>query len=264
MQILSDHLYLRVANLLERQILDDVLNVGDKLPSVRALSKLQGISVSTALQAYYHLEGKGLIASKPQSGYYVRFSPQQSPERPATSKPLPAARNKNVDAIISEVYENWTDTRITRFSLSVPAPELLPIARLNKAMIQAIREMPGNGTSYEQVKGNPELRRQIARWALNWDGHLGEDDLITTAGTMNAISYALMALTKPGDMVAVESPCYFGSLRLLNSLGLKVLELPTHPDTGIAPDDLRRAILKHPIKACLFVANFGNPPLYAG
>ena len=61
--------------------------------------------------------------------------------------------------------------------------------------MQALRDMPGNGTSYEQVKGNPELRRQIARWALNWDGRLTEDDLITTAGTMNAISFALMALT---------------------------------------------------------------------
>ncbi len=255
----TDLLYLRVADLLERQITDDVLNIGDKLPSVRALSKLQGVSVSTALQAYYHLEGKGLIASKPQSGYYVRFSPQLLPERPEVSKPIPAARNRNVDAMISEVYENWTDPRIIRFSLSVPAPELLPVARLNKAMMQALRDMPGNGTSYEQVSGNSELRRQIARWALNWDGRLGEEDLITTAGAMNAISYALMALTKPGDMVAVESPCYFGSLRLLNSLNLKVLELPTHPDTGIAPDDLRKALAAHPVKACLFVTNFGNP-----
>ncbi len=259
MEIRTDHLYLRVAELLERQISEDVLNVGDKLPSVRALSKLQGISVSTALQAYYHLEGKGLIASKPQSGYYVRFSPQLAPEKPSVSKPLPAARSRNVDAMISEVYDNGNDPRLTKFSLSMPAPELLPVARLNKAMMQALREMPGNGTSYEQVKGNPELRRQIARWALAWDGRLGEDDLITTAGTMNAISYALMALTKPGDTVAVESPSYFGTLRLMHSLGLKVLELPTHPDTGIAPDDLRKALAKHPVKACLFVTNFGNP-----
>lgn len=259
MQAQADLLYLRVADLLERQIAEDVLNVGDKLPSVRELSKLQGVSVSTALQAYYHLEGKGLIAAKPQSGYYVRFSPQLIPERPAVSKPLPAARNKNVDALISEVYDGLTDPRITKFSLSVPAAELLPVAKLNKAMIQALRESPDSCTSYEQVRGNPELRRQIARWAMNWGGRLSEDDLITTAGTMNAISYALMALTKPGDMVAVESPCYFGTLRLLNSLGLKVLELPTHPDTGIAPDDLETALSLHQIKVCLLVTNFGNP-----
>jgi len=259
MKIPAELLYLRVAEQLERQISEEVLNIGDKLPSVRELSKLQGISVSTALQAYYYLEGKGLIAAKPQSGYYVRFSPLQSPERPAVSKPLLATHNRNVDALISEVYENGYDSRVTSFSRSMPGQELLPLAKLNKAMMQALREMPGSGTSYEQVRGNPELRRQIARWTINWDGRLGEDDLITTAGAMNAISYALMALTKPGDTVAVESPSYFGSLRLLNSMGLRVLELPTHPDTGIAPDDLRKAIAKHRIKACLFVTNFGNP-----
>jgi DNA-binding transcriptional MocR family regulator len=259
MQQTTDLLYLRVAQRLERQIMEDVLNVGDKLPSVRELSKQQGISVSTALQAYYHLEGKGLIASKPQSGYYVRFTPGLAPERPSVSKPLAAVRNRNIDALISEVYDGLVDPRLTKFSLSVPAKELLPVAKLNKAMLQALRDSQDGGTSYEQVRGNPELRRQIARWTMNWGGHLGEDDLITTAGAMNAISYALLALTKPGDTVAVESPSYFGTLRLLNSLGLKVLELPTHPDTGIAPDDLRKAIAKHSIKVCLFVTNFGNP-----
>jgi DNA-binding transcriptional MocR family regulator len=223
------------------------------------LSKEHGISMSTTLQAYYHLEGKGLIESRPQSGYFVRYNPSRFPMRPDKSKPLSAVRNKNVDAIISEVYEDWRDPRVTLFSLSVPAPELLPLARLNKAMLQALRDLPASGTSYEQIRGNESLRRQIARGAMTWEGRLTEEDLITTAGCMNAISYCLMAITKRGDTVAVESPAYFGTLRLLNSLGLKVLELPTHPDTGVDPDDMKLAIAHHSIKACLFVSNFSNP-----
>lgn len=252
-------LYLHVAESIERQIMDKVLNIGDKLPSVRVLSKQHGISISTTLQAYYHLEGKGLVESRPQSGYYVRFNPVRFPQQPGKSRPLQSCRSKNVDAIISEVYDNWTDPRFTRFSLSVPAPEMLPLAMLNKAMMQALRELPANGTYYEQVIGNEHLRRQVARWSLNWDSRLSEQDLITTAGCMNAISYCLMALTKRGDTIAVESPAYFGTLRLLNSLGLKVLELPTHPETGVDPGDVRKALQKHDIKACLFVSNFSNP-----
>lgn len=255
----GDHLYLSIAEAIEQQIMENVLDIGDKLPSVRSLSAHHNISVSTALQAYYFLEGKGLIESRPQSGYYVRFNPSRFPKRPDKSKPSQKIQTKNVDAIISEVYEDWNDPKIIRFSLSVPAPEVLPLAALNKAMLQAIRELPASGTSYEPVKGNQLLRRQIARWALNWEGSLGEDDLITTAGCMNAISYCLMALTKRGDTVAVESPAYFGTLRLLNSLGLRVLELPTHPDTGVDPDDVKKALQKHDIKACLFVTNFSNP-----
>lgn len=255
----NEHLYLHIADLIEKQIMDKVLNIGDKLPSVRNLSTHHDISVSTALQAYYHLEGKGLIESRPQSGYYIRFNPSRFPQRPDKSKPSQTIQTKNVDAIISEVYEDWDDPKIVRFSLSVPAPELLPLAQLNKAMLQAVRELPANGTSYEPVKGNPLLRRQIARWALNWEGTLGEEDLLTTAGCMNAISYCLMALTKRGDTIAVESPAYFGTLRLLNSLGLRVLELPTHPDTGVDPDDVKKALQKYDLKACLFVTNFSNP-----
>jgi DNA-binding transcriptional MocR family regulator len=255
----NEHLYLYIAEGIEKQIMDKVLNIGDKLPSVRSLSTHHDISVSTALQAYYHLEGKGLIESRPQSGYYVRFNPSRFPQRPDKSSPSVNTRNKNVDAIISEVYDHWDEQKTVRFSLSVPSPQMLPLARLNKAMLQALRELPASGTSYEPVKGNALLRRQIARWALNWEGKLDEEDLITTAGCMNAISYCLMALTKRGDTVAVESPAYFGTLRLLNSMGLRVLELPTHPDTGVDPDDVKKALQKHDLKACLFVTNFSNP-----
>ncbi len=255
----TEHLYLRIAETIEQQILDQVLKIGDRLASVRLLSKEHGISVSTILQAYYHLEGKGLIESRPQSGYYVRFNPSRFPQKIEKSNPQQIVKTKNVEAIIGEVYDTFSMSGVTRFSLSVPAPEILPLAKLNKAMMQALRDLPANGTSYEQVQGNDLLRRQVARWSMHWGGHLQADDLVTTSGCMNAISYCLMALTKPGDTIAVESPVYFGVLRFAQSIGLKVLELPTDPDTGVDPDDVKKALRKHAIKACFFVTNFSNP-----
>jgi DNA-binding transcriptional MocR family regulator len=254
-----DHKYLHIAEILEQQIMDEVLNIGDKLPSVRLMSKEHGISVSTILQAYYHLEGKGLIESRPQSGYYVRFNPSLFPQKIEKSDPAQTIKTKNVESIIAEVYDDFSMPGVIRFSLSVPAPEILPLARLNKSMMQALRDLPANGTSYEQIQGNEQLRRQVARWSMSWGGHLQADDLVTTAGCMNAIAYCLMALTKPGDTIAVESPVYFGVLRFAQSIGLKILELPTDPDTGVDPDDVKKAIEKHDIKACFFVTNFSNP-----
>src|SRR5690606_3545847 len=146
-----------------------------------------------------------------------------------------------------------------RFSLSVPAPELLPLAKLNKAMVHAMRDLPANGTSYESIQGNETLRRQIAKTLIKSGGHLQPDGIMTTGGCMSDISYCLLALTKPGDTIAVESPVYFGMLRFAQSIGVKVLELPTDPDTGVDPDDLKKALDKHDIKACFFVTNFSNP-----
>jgi len=255
----NEHLYLQIAETIEQQIMDQVLKIGDKLPSVRMLSKQHGMSVSTILQAYYHLEGKALIESRPQSGYYVRFNPLRLLQKIEKSNPLQIVKTKDVETIIGEVYDNFSMPGVMPFSLSVPAAEILPLAKLNKSMMQALRDLPGNGTSYEQIQGNDLLRRQVARWSIHWGGHLQASDLITTSGCMNAISYCLMALTKPGDMIAVESPVYFGMLRFAQSIGLKVLELPTDPDTGVDPDDVKKALRLYNIKACFFVTNFSNP-----
>jgi len=255
----GNHLYLSIAEDIEQRIMSNVLPIGEKLPSVRALSKLHDVSMSTSLQAYYHLEGKGLIEARPQSGYFVRFNPSRFPKKVEKSNPRLNAKAKSVEAIIAEVYDDFAMPDMIPLSLSVPSPDLLPIAKLNKAMVQAMRDLPASGTSYETIQGNEDLRRQIAKTSIEWGGHLQPDDIITTAGCINAIAYSLLSLTKPGDTIAVESPAYFGVLRFAESIGLKVLELPTDPDTGVDPADVKKALNKYDIKACVFVTNFSNP-----
>ncbi|MEJ7671728.1 MAG: PLP-dependent aminotransferase family protein [Chitinophagaceae bacterium] len=130
---------------------------------------------------------------------------------------------------------------------------------MNKAVLQAMRELEGSGTAYEKIEGNPKLRRHIARWSLNWNGKLAEHDIITTMGCINAIAYCMMAIAKRGDLIAVESPVYFGVLELAQSLGLKVLELPTSAKTGIELDALEKALSGKKVKLVLLVSNFNNP-----
>src|SRR5258708_24142771 len=89
----DDHLYMQVADGLEKMIVEEVLRIGDKLPSVRLLSDKHGISMGTAFQAYYHLEGKGLIESRPKSGYYVRFNHRRFLDLPDQVKPGASSHN---------------------------------------------------------------------------------------------------------------------------------------------------------------------------
>jgi DNA-binding transcriptional MocR family regulator len=255
----NDHKYLHLASNIEQQILMELLKIGTKLPSVRKTSEEYEVSVSTVLQAYYHLEAKGLIESRPQSGYYVSFSPSRFPNKIEKSNPHQEIHTKDVESMIGEVYDDFSMEGVARFSLSVPTPEILPLAKLKKTLAKAINDLPADGTQYEHVQGNELLRRQVARWSLNWGGRLQPDDIVTTAGCMSAIAYSLMAVTNPGDTIAVESPVYFGMLRFAKSIGLNVLELPTHPDTGVDPDDVKRALEHHNIKAFFFVTNFSNP-----
>jgi len=254
----KDLLYLRIARGIERQIHEGLLKIGDKLPSIRMVCRQHGVSMSTAQQAYLELESRALIESRPQSGYYVSYCPHRQPAFPETSRPSQPGEHNPRD-IVDKVFRTIGNNDITLFSLSVPADELLPIAKLNKGVVQAIRTLPGSGTAYEPIQGNEKLRRDIARWSFNWGGNLGEQDLITTAGCMNAISFSMMTLVRPGDTIAVESPVYFGIIRLAESLGLNVLELPTNAKTGIEIDALKKALATNKVKLCLLVSNFNNP-----
>jgi DNA-binding transcriptional MocR family regulator len=255
----TDHLYLQLAHRLEALIEHRLLKVGDKLPSVRLLSEEQGLSLGTCLQAYYHLEAKGLIESRPKSGYYVRCTPHHLPPVPATSDPQLQESPQDPEAMITDVFSHVNDPKLINLALGVPDPALLPQAKLNKAMVEAMRELPAGGTSYEDIQGNFNLRTQIARHALSWQSDLQADDLLITNGCANALTHCLMALTQAGDTIAVESPVYFGILQLARSLGLRVLELPTHPVTGIEVDALREHVRKGGIAAVLLVSNFSNP-----
>src|SRR6188508_1623368 len=119
MLVKPDHKYMEVADRIETLIGKKVMRVGDKLLSVRALSKEQGISLSTAFQAYYHLESKGLIEARPQSGYYVRFSPLHTLNMPTQCRPSDKAVPVSIDEMISAVYHDLRSTRILNFSREI-------------------------------------------------------------------------------------------------------------------------------------------------
>jgi len=255
----AEPIYLQVATGLEKLIGDETLKIGDKLPSVRMLSEEYGISMGTAFQAYYHLEGKGLIESRPKSGYYVRFSMRRMPALPRISEPESVASEVSVREMIRTVFGKLGKEDIVNFSVSAPPPSLLPTAKLAKSMVHALRSTPQQGLPYEEAQGNAELRRQLALLSFNWSGKNSAADVVVMAGCMEAVAMCLKAVTRPGDTVAIENPTFFGIFQVIEVLGLKALEVAADPLTGIDPDHLAGLIKKFPIKACVFVTNFSNP-----
>ncbi|RXK85640.1 aminotransferase-like domain-containing protein [Filimonas effusa] len=255
---MNEFLYLQIAEKLQQQIEKQVLKTGDKLPSVRALSKEQGISLTTAYQAYGELETKGLIEARPKSGYYVRFSPSQYPRtvsRQKTTKP----QQVSVASVATLVYQKMRQEGVTRLSLATPSVDLLPEAKLNKSMMEAIRRSASSCLEYEDLQGHLQLREHIAKNAFSWGGILTAEEIVTTQGCMEALVYCLKAVTEHGDSVAIESPVYFGISNVLHSLGLKAVEIPVDPETGVDITYLEKAMKTVAIKACLFVTNFSNP-----
>ena len=254
-----DFLYQQIAKNIELKINSQVLRIGDKLPSVREICREQGVSMSTALEAYYFLEGMGLIESRPKSGYYVSNLIKRKIAVPEISNPGSIADYNQTEMLIDKVFHGFHSEDSVLFSVGVPTKEFLPVARLNKLLTKAIHELPGSGTQYENVQGNERLRRQIARTSIHWGGHLQAEDLVITSGCMDALCVSLMVATRPGDTIAVESPVYFGLLQLAQSLGRRIIEMPTDPVTGIDLGSLKKLLTYEKVHAVFVISNFNNP-----
>ena len=252
----SQHLYEEVAEYLGKSIARGTFQPGDRLPSVRKLHQQLSVSISTVMEAYRLLEDRGLITVRPQSGYYVKAV--VSSKEPHSSHPPRQASSVDT-SIVSRIYADIDEPNIIKLGAAIPSPELLPLATLNRLMGQVIRSHPARAHSYQSSMGYESLRHEIAKKLIDAGCSISPHKIIVTNGTTEALYLALQAVTKPGDTVAIESPCYYGLLQALESLRLQALELPTSPREGLSLKHLETSLARSEITACAIVSNFSNP-----
>jgi DNA-binding transcriptional MocR family regulator len=234
---------------------------GDRMPSVRSLMGLHDVSLSTALQACRELEAAGLLEARPRSGYFVRAParPSLAPiEEPATGLPDPA-QYVGIHQRISAILARGQHYRIN-FGGACGAPELYPAAALRNAATRALRRYPMLFGSSVDFDGHPAFRAALARHALRARINVAPEDIVVTHGCTEALTLALRAVANPGDVIAVESPTYYGLLQILESLGMRALEIPCSPQTGMSLEALDLAAQTYDnIKAVCVVPNLQNP-----
>jgi DNA-binding transcriptional MocR family regulator len=253
------YLYEHLAQDMAAAIHAGALRGGDRLPSVRRLSTQHRVSIATAVQAYRHLENQRLIEARPKSGYFVLASPARLDE-PKTSAPTAGARFVGVSELVKEVLEAGRDNDITPLGAACPGPELFPNEKLLRLAHSEGRRHPHLLGAYPMSPGNDGLRTMIARRSVDFGCHLAPDEIIVTNGCIEALNLALRAVAKPGDTIALESPTYFTLLQIIESLGMKALEIPTHPRAGISVEALDLATQKPgAVKAVIAMPNFQNP-----
>jgi DNA-binding transcriptional MocR family regulator len=253
--------YQQVADHISDQISSGLLKAGEKTPSVRQCANEMGLSISTVIRGYELLQDQMLIEPRPQSGFYVRplYLPCKPPE---ISQPLEHPSEINLDSLAVTLLQLSQDKNLIQLGTAPPNTDVASVKQLNRIMTKIIRE-DTNGAGciaeYDPPPGNKNLRRQIARRMINAGVKVHPDEIIITTGCQEAMTLCIRAVTKPGDTVLVESPSYFGTLKAIESLGLKALEIPTDAKDGISLSALELAIREWKVTACILTPNFSNP-----
>jgi DNA-binding transcriptional MocR family regulator len=251
-------LYQRIAHQIELAIASGALGAGARLPSVRQLSQQHGVSIATALQALRHLEDRGVVQARPKSGYFVMPRVPALPE-PQVDLRVDAASFVSMDQVLHEFLLTMEDPQAMPAFQAAPARSLLPEAKLQAILASINRRHPEYATQYH-MGSSLALRQQIARRAVSSGVQLRPEEIVITNGGMEAMYLALKAVAGPGDTVAVETPTYFNLLQSIESLGVRALEIPSHPRAGISLQALDFATQQPgAVKACVLLPHFPNP-----
>jgi DNA-binding transcriptional MocR family regulator len=254
-------LYEEVAGRIRFLIEQGTLRPGDRVPSIRSLSKQMQVSINTIKEAYSQLEDRRLLEARPQSGYYVRARLPDLPAEPVLDRPALNPSEVSLDRVYQMVMRDLLTPQLLQLGIAIPNPELLPVEKLNRMLTRETRRYATQSVSYDLPPGNLRLRQQVAQRMLLSGCTLGPDQIVTTSGCVEAVVLALQALCKPGDAVAIETPVYFNFLQLIEELGLKALEIPASARGGISLEALEYALDRNrgEVKACIVISNFNNP-----
>jgi DNA-binding transcriptional MocR family regulator len=256
----TSSLYLQLADQLAQLLLRGTLAPGARMPSVRQTVDSHGLSRNTVVAAYRLLEDRGLIEARPQSGFFVRSrlaAPQGvQQESPVTATPTSAS----VLDLIGTVLAAQQNPDFTDLGLACPrGSEFYPVTKLARILRQLLRRQPLMLSTYALPPGSVRLRAQIARRGLQLGMALEPDAIVLTHGCMEAIQLALRVVTRPGDVVGLESPTYFNLLPLLAGLGLKVVEIPTDPTHGLSVDAVEALLSAGALQAIVAMPTVHNP-----
>jgi DNA-binding transcriptional MocR family regulator len=256
----SHHRYEELAGFITALVDQGTLPPGARVPSLREISLEQNVSIGTALHAYRLLEDRGVIEARPQSGFFVARQRAANELRvPGMSKPSRKPERIAVSAIMHDLLRYAADPAFVPLGCAVPSPEILAAKKLDRSLARIARAEGVRRNVYTDCKGDARLRQEIARRALHWGQAISPEDIAITCGCTEALMLALKAVARPNDTIVVESPTYFGVLHALETLGLRAIELPTDPCTGIDLATLASVLSEHTVGACLFASSFNNP-----
>lgn len=213
---------------LKARILQGQLPAALRLPTTRALAEALGISRNTVVRVYERLLSEGYLQTRVGDGTYVAAL-RATPSR--TVVHLPTEPTPPDTPMWARVQAFTPPRRVEgpprAFRHGVPALELFPAETWSRLLARFWRRSDAGLLGYTEAAGLPRLRELIAAYLSHSRGlHCTAEQVIVTSGAQQAISLAALALLKPSDRVAVESPGYRAAAAALSLTGAELLRVP--------------------------------------
>ncbi|MFO0594964.1 MAG: PLP-dependent aminotransferase family protein [Myxococcaceae bacterium] len=249
----------RLAARLAEAIREGALPRGVVLPGSRTAAEQLGVHRNTVVAAFDELRAQGWLETVHGSHTRVTatlpLGEAQAPRPRRASEPGFALRPfhnsaRGFEAVSREVLD---------FTGGLPDARLFPSVLLARAYRRSLKLGSGRALAFGSPAGSLKLREQLVRHLAERRGvQVGVDELLITRGSQLALHFLSIALLKPGDVVAVESPGYPSAREAFSLMGAKLLPIPVDGE-GLDVDALERALKKTKVRALYVTPHCHDP-----
>lgn len=148
---------------------------------------------------------------------------------------------------------------LINLAAGVPGFDSLPAEELTAAFTRGSERDGAGMFAYHHPEGDHALREQLAERLNARGAKVSGKELVTVTGCTQGIQVLISLLVKPGDIVAVEAPAYYGLLELLSEAGARVLPLPVVSGDGIDPMQAEALVARWKPRCLIVCTALSNP-----
>ena len=202
-------LYLQLYHYIKTNILDGSIVSGEKLPSLRALSKSLEISLTTIGLAYDQLLVEGYISSRPGAGYFVNEI--------ASGMGTPLVTGVET-----------AEEELAKESPFYHDPATFDFAKWKKCTNQVLTDYAHLLFHESDPQGELALRNEIAKYVYQSRGVLCRpSQIVIGAGTQQITGQLSNLLNQLNiENVILEDPCYLPVKNIFRDRGFHLIQIP--------------------------------------
>nr|WP_199426998.1 PLP-dependent aminotransferase family protein [Anoxybacillus caldiproteolyticus] len=234
--------------------------IGTKIPSQRKLADMFGVNRSTVIIALEELMADGTIEGKMGKGTFVvnnTWTLLATNLSPAWNDYIQSGIQKPSQATVQEINEAESNTNLIQLSKGELSTEIFPIDTMKLIMRRVSEKMEPFG--YEDPKGFLPLRQSLSSYLRANGIHASPSSILIVSGALQALQLISVGLLPRGSTVLLEKPSYLYSLRVFQSVGMKLIGLPID-EYGLLPNSLSLSSKKLRGRAILYtIPCFHNP-----
>lgn len=251
---------MQIAEVIAEKIKNNFFPLETKLPPERTLAKIFGVSRTTAINAYRHLEDQELVNTKIGSGTYVAKSSasqtQATPPIPWEQLFVPHLKNP-LSSILRDLVGAFSGSDSISLAAGMPDPSLYPVDIFEGLLNKNLPNLNPSDLGHIPIEGYQPLRHSLAKMQKA-NGILAEpDNILILTGSQQGLYLITRTLIEPGDYVVIDSPTYIGAIQVFQGAGARLLSLP--PSNNLPLEMLEDYLIRYRPKFFYTSSTFQNP-----